>query len=65
MCFFEKKIIILTIFICCPTSVCAITVLTVIRLGHGIEKPEAGHQTNEARVTLCFTKRFIGLFMKM
>ncbi len=44
---------------------CTITMLTVIRLGQGIKKSEAGHQANESRVSLCFTKRFIGLLMEI
>ncbi len=35
--------------------------LTKVRLGQGTEKPEAGHQANEARVILVFTKRVTGL----
>jgi hypothetical protein len=64
MCLFVKKIIILTTFVCCPASV-LYTVLTVIRLGQGLMKAEAGHQVKEARVLLCFTKRFIGLLMEI
>jgi hypothetical protein len=31
---------------------CTITVQTVIRLGHGLTKAEAGHQAKEVRVVL-------------
>jgi hypothetical protein len=37
----------------------------MIRLGQGAKKPEAGHQANEARVTLFFTKRITGLLIEI
>jgi hypothetical protein len=40
-------------------------VLTEVRLGQGTKKPEAGHQTNEARVTLFFTKMVTGLLTEI
>jgi hypothetical protein len=57
MCLFEKIIIILTSLVCCLATVFTIAVLIEVRLGQGTEKPEAGHQANEARVILVFTKK--------
>jgi hypothetical protein len=51
MCLFAKNT-----FVCCQASVLYNRSLTVISLGQGIKKSEAGHQANKARVTLFYKK---------